>query len=202
MEELSQPISAVAPGFSPPATLLVSVFGPVRAVMAVKELRLRSRKARALLGYLLLTDGGEESRERLVGLLWSEAGEAKARASLRQVVHELREALEAVGCHALRAGRLSVSLHGTAIAADSGRCCRWRNAAPCILAAGHAAAERGAAAGPRGSGPGLPRLAAGDAPELSRPADPCARDRDAPARPAARPPPAPGRGHPQARPDP
>ena len=119
MEELSQPISAVAPGFSPPATLLVSVFGPVRAVMAGKELRLRSRKARALLGYLLLTDGGEESRERLVGLLWSEAGEAKARASLRQVVHELREALEAVGCHALRAGRLSVSLHGTAIAADS-----------------------------------------------------------------------------------
>ncbi len=93
-----------------PGLLHASLFGPLRASFAGQELRLRSRKARALLGYLLLSEGGEESRERLVGLLWSETGEEKARASLRQVVHELREAMEAAGCNALRAGRLTVCL--------------------------------------------------------------------------------------------
>ena len=81
-----------------PLLLQVSLFGPLRAVFAGQEVRIRSRKARALLGYLLLTEGGEETRERLVGLLWSRSDEEKARASLRQVVHELREALEAAGC--------------------------------------------------------------------------------------------------------
>lgn len=123
MEEISQPSQAAASGVStgrgPPAPLLVSLFGPLRAVSSSQELRLRSRKARALLGYLLLSESGEESRERLVGLLWSEVGEDKARASLRQVVHELREALEAIGCGALRAGRLSVSLDLATVVPDA-----------------------------------------------------------------------------------
>ena len=102
-----------------PLLLQVSLFGPLRAVFAGQEVRIRSRKARALLGYLLLTEGGEETRERLVGLLWSEAGEEKARASLRQVADELREALEAAGCAALRAGRLHVSLDPVASLADA-----------------------------------------------------------------------------------
>ena len=93
-----------------PAPLQASLFGPLRATCSGRELRLRSRKARALLDYLLLSGSGEESRERLVGLLWSETGEDRARASLRQVVHELREAMEAAGCSALRAGRLAISL--------------------------------------------------------------------------------------------
>src|SRR5918993_690303 len=76
------------------ARLDLLVLGPVRASVGGRAIRLRSRKARALLGYLALCDRGEETRERLVGLLWSESGEEKARASLRQVVHELREALE------------------------------------------------------------------------------------------------------------
>ncbi|WP_052214890.1 BTAD domain-containing putative transcriptional regulator [Belnapia sp. F-4-1] len=97
--------ASVAPGL-----LNASLFGPLRASFSGQEVRLRSRKARALLGYLLLSESGEESRERLVGLLWSETGEEKARASLRQVVHELREAMEAAGCNALRAGRLTVTL--------------------------------------------------------------------------------------------
>ncbi|WP_207538824.1 BTAD domain-containing putative transcriptional regulator [Sabulicella rubraurantiaca] len=57
------------------------------------EIRLRNRKTRAVLSYLALSATGEETRERLVGLLWSESSEEKGRASLRQVVHELREAL-------------------------------------------------------------------------------------------------------------
>ncbi len=102
-----------------PALLQASLFGPLRATFAGQELRLRSRKARALLGYLLMTEGGEESRERLVGLLWSETGEDKARASLRQVVHELREAMETAGCDALRAGRLTICLDLSATQPDA-----------------------------------------------------------------------------------
>jgi DNA-binding SARP family transcriptional activator len=41
----------------------------------------------------------QESRERLVGLLWSRSDEEKARASLRQVVRELRSAFEEAGYH-------------------------------------------------------------------------------------------------------
>ena len=88
---------------------VVSLLGPVRLTLAGQDARLRSRKARALLAYLLLSGQGLETRERLVGLLWSEAGEVQARASLRQALHELRESLEAVGCDALRGDRLSVS---------------------------------------------------------------------------------------------
>jgi DNA-binding SARP family transcriptional activator len=72
--------------------------------------RLRRRKAKAVLGYLLLSESGEESRERLVGLLWSESEEEKARASLRQVLHELREVLEGAGFAGFRADKLTLAL--------------------------------------------------------------------------------------------
>src|SRR5918998_4051271 len=101
------------------ARLDLLVLGPVRASVGGRAIRLRSRKARALLGYLALCDRGEETRERLGGLLWSESEEEKARASLRQVVHELREALEEAGCgRDLRAERLSVGLDAARLALD------------------------------------------------------------------------------------
>ena len=48
------------------------------------------QKAAAVLSYLALTETKRESRERLVGLLWSRSDEEKARGSLRQVIRELR----------------------------------------------------------------------------------------------------------------
>src|SRR5688572_21287977 len=54
----------------------------------------RGRKSRALLAYLLL-DKRSNDRERLAGLLWSERGEAQARASLRQCLLELRDFCDA-----------------------------------------------------------------------------------------------------------
>lgn len=90
--------------------LSVAVLGPFRVAYAGREVRIRSRKAQALLAYLLLGDAGVETRDRLVGLLWSESGEDKARASLRQVLHELRETLEAAGCHDLRVERATVGI--------------------------------------------------------------------------------------------
>lgn len=49
-----------------------------------------SRKARALLAILATAPDQAASRERLIGLLWSERGEDQARASLRQALAELR----------------------------------------------------------------------------------------------------------------
>lgn len=60
-----------------------------RRVSDGAEITPRSRKARALLAYLLIEKGSVD-RDRLAGLLWSERGEAQARASLRQCLFELR----------------------------------------------------------------------------------------------------------------
>src|SRR4029453_11858447 len=53
---------------------------------------------------------GEETRERLVGLLWSETEEEKARASLRQSLHEIREAFNAEGFDGLRTDKVAIGL--------------------------------------------------------------------------------------------
>lgn len=101
--------------------LTLFVLGQVQAEVGGRPIRLRSRKARAALGYLALTPRAEETRERLVGLLWSESEEDKARASLRQVVHELREALEGAGIPGqMRAERLSIGLDAAQLSHDMG----------------------------------------------------------------------------------
>ena len=63
-----------------------------------------------MLAYIALSETGEEQRERLAGLFWSEFGEQNARGTLRQAVHEVREAMLAVGCGALLAMRTTVGL--------------------------------------------------------------------------------------------
>ena len=77
--------------------LRIETFGHFAVRYGDREVVLNGRKARALLGYLALAEACQETRERLVGLLWSETEEAKARASLRQTLYEIREAFERVG---------------------------------------------------------------------------------------------------------
>lgn len=55
------------------------------------EHALRSRKARAVLGYLARQPGVAVTRERLAALLWGDHGQEQARSSLRQALRELRE---------------------------------------------------------------------------------------------------------------
>lgn len=100
------------------AFLAMTVLGRVRASVAGHEVRIRSRKAMAVLAYLALEEGGGATRERLVGLLWSESEEEKARASLRQVVHELREVLQFAGFRGLQADRTAVVLDYNAVGSD------------------------------------------------------------------------------------
>lgn len=93
-----------------PSKLRVSVLGGAHVTYAGREVPLRNRKARAMLAYLAMSVSGQELREKLAGLFWSEFSEQNARATLRQAVHELREALAEVGCTAVIASRLSVGL--------------------------------------------------------------------------------------------
>ena len=86
---------AVAPESAP--RLSVSLVGRLGVRLNGRPIELRTRKAGAVLSYLALSETKQESRERLVGLLWSRSDEEKARASLRQVVRELRSTLEEAG---------------------------------------------------------------------------------------------------------
>jgi DNA-binding SARP family transcriptional activator/TolB-like protein len=90
--------------------LSVSLVGRFGLRLNGRPIELRTRKAAAVLGYLALSDSKHESRERLVGLLWSRSDEEKARASLRQVVRELRSVLEEAGFGGFVAERLMIGI--------------------------------------------------------------------------------------------
>lgn len=77
-----------------------------------------SRKARALLAYLVQREGVEVARTTLTGLLWGEREEAQARASLRQSLSELRGTLGAAG-DAIEAGKESITWSAGAAQLDT-----------------------------------------------------------------------------------
>src|SRR5260370_33275411 len=100
------------------ARLSVSLVGRLTLRFNGRLVELRTQKAGAVLSYLALTETKHESRERLVGLLWSRSDEEKARASLRQVVRELRSAFEDAGYSGVVAERLSIHLDAERVKID------------------------------------------------------------------------------------
>ncbi|MEH2523164.1 MULTISPECIES: BTAD domain-containing putative transcriptional regulator [unclassified Bradyrhizobium] len=90
--------------------LSVSLVGRLGVRFNGRPIELRTRKAGAVLSYLALLEAKQESRERLVGLFWSRSDEEKARASLRQVVRELRSMLEEAGYDGFVAERLMIGI--------------------------------------------------------------------------------------------
>jgi DNA-binding SARP family transcriptional activator/TolB-like protein len=119
------PVSAFAtnPGPGPQdapkgARLAISIFGGVGVAVGGQELRLPNRKGRALLAYLATSDVANERRERLAGLLWPDSSEENARASLRQVLQDVREALAAADCNVMVAGRQEVGLRNESVDLD------------------------------------------------------------------------------------
>ena len=115
-----QGLAASGPATVPAAAvrLSVSLVGRPSIAFGGRLVELRTQKASAVLSYLALTEAKHESRERLVGLLWSRSGEEKARASLRQVVRELRTAFEGAGYGGFSAGRLGVHLDAEKVEVD------------------------------------------------------------------------------------
>jgi TolB-like protein/Tfp pilus assembly protein PilF len=75
------------------------------------------RKNQALLAYLALQSGKKLPRDKLLGLLWSDRGEAQARASLRQALVALRRDL-GESASALRMDGDSVALEPQIVATD------------------------------------------------------------------------------------
>src|ERR1700761_6814082 len=100
------------------ARLSVSLVGRLTIRFKGRQIELRTQKAGAVLGYLALTETRHESRERLLGLLWSRSDEEKARASLRQVVRELRAAFEDAGYSGFVAERLSIHIETGKVEVD------------------------------------------------------------------------------------
>lgn len=98
--------------------LVVSLFGGAAFSFAGRDIRLRNRKARAMLAFLALSERGEEQRERMAGMLWSESSESHARGTLRQAVHETREAMLEAGCSALVGTRTTVGLRPGSFSVD------------------------------------------------------------------------------------
>jgi DNA-binding SARP family transcriptional activator/TolB-like protein len=98
--------------------LRIDAFGRFVVRYGDREIVLNGRKARALLGYLALSESGQETRERLVGLLWSETEEGKARASLRQTLYEIREAFQAVGFDKFDADKHVIRIDRDALEVD------------------------------------------------------------------------------------
>lgn len=97
--------------------LALRLLGDFAAKIDEREISLATRKAKALTAYLALSDNTQDTRERLVGLLWSESDEEHARASLRQVVHDLRLAFDGAGFGGFRADKQNLAL-----ARDRRRC--------------------------------------------------------------------------------
>jgi len=78
----------------------------------------RSRKACALLGYLLLSAPGSERREKLAGMLWSERSSEQAYDSLRHCLLDLRRLEKTSGVAFLHADRQAVRIDRTRIRSD------------------------------------------------------------------------------------
>jgi DNA-binding SARP family transcriptional activator len=101
-----------------PPGLSIATLGHLTVRHGDRALAIAGRKARALLGYLAVLDAHEATRERLVGLLWSEVDESNARASLRQTLRELRRAFQTAGVDGLKTDKLSVGLNRALVHID------------------------------------------------------------------------------------
>ncbi len=77
-----------------------------------------ARKTRAMLAYLAVNPGRAQTRERLVGLLWSDRGDAQARNSMRQALSELGRAFDAIQPTPLVKERDTIQLAPDAIEVD------------------------------------------------------------------------------------
>ena len=98
--------------------LCLTVLGSFAASINGKSVRLSTRKAKALLAFLVLGDPSGESRERAGAQLWSESESKRVRNSLRQVVKELNDALSAAGFDGFCPGKLTLSLVRSRVVTD------------------------------------------------------------------------------------
>ena len=104
------------------ARFTLAIFGRVRILDTVRggEVDIRSRKACAALAFAALSRTGSVTRDRLAALLWGDRGEEQARASLRQMISELR-ASELGQAGALKADRRDFGVDQAAVESELDR---------------------------------------------------------------------------------
>jgi DNA-binding SARP family transcriptional activator/TolB-like protein len=99
-------------------TLEITALGEFRAAVNGRPVDIKSKKAQAIIVYLLLGSSAFETRGRLTGLFWGESPEENARASLRQILHGLREAFARCRFDGFTFDRERVGLDRRAVAID------------------------------------------------------------------------------------
>lgn len=98
--------------------LRVSLLGGDPAWIGNCALDLKQRKVVALLGLLALNENHRSTRERIVGLLWSEVPEEKAKTSLRQALHLLRQQFDSSQFTGFYTDRMQIALNPDYIQVD------------------------------------------------------------------------------------
>ena len=96
----------------------LTLFGGMAIHVGQREIGLKQYKVKALLAYLALAPGMTRTRDCLIGLLWSEYPEEKARASLRQALHVLRHIFDCAGVAVFSADKVRVSLNTAHLESD------------------------------------------------------------------------------------
>ena len=99
--------------------LILTLFGGYEARLGSGPvLTLPTRKVEALLAYLALPPGQAHLRDKLAALLWGEVPDLQARASLRQALFTLRQALPGAEPARLRLDGQAVALNPAAVEVD------------------------------------------------------------------------------------
>jgi DNA-binding SARP family transcriptional activator/TolB-like protein/Tfp pilus assembly protein PilF len=100
------------------AALEVFLLGGFQVRMAGREIGLFGRKERGLLAVLAMAPGKPQSRDKLIGLLWSDREDKRARDSLKHAVLKLRSSLNGTHPPLIVADRDSVTLKQAAVSVD------------------------------------------------------------------------------------
>ncbi|MCI0547166.1 MAG: AAA family ATPase [Candidatus Rokubacteria bacterium] len=104
------------------ARLSLELLGGFRArIDHGPELRLRTRRAHALVAYLALAPGRLHSRDALTNLLWGDSPEPVARKRFRQSLHVLRRALSGIDPSPLEQAGESIRLDPAGVELDVAR---------------------------------------------------------------------------------
>lgn len=82
------------------------------------ELALKSMKAQALVGYLVLSQHNKEAKDRILGLLWSNQDLQHAQQEYRSVVRQVQHAFQKAGSDAFRSSPSDVRMILSALQVD------------------------------------------------------------------------------------
>src|ERR1700712_513537 len=107
---------------SDPSLLRLQLVGPMQALTLDNENVLPpGRKTRGLLAILAMSGRRPVLRSKLAEMLWSRRSEEQARASLRQEIHRLLDALSPVGAAVVSVERHSLALRPGLTTVDAER---------------------------------------------------------------------------------